>query len=67
MNTLTVSATDFKNNLSEFLGEVYYGKKKISISKHGVVIATLVPEPKSDTKEFDKKNCHKRGIKSKAG
>jgi len=53
MNTITVSATDFKNNFSDILGMVTYSKKKVTVSKHGRIVATLIPETKVE-KKFDK-------------
>jgi prevent-host-death family protein len=42
-NKVTVSATELKNNTSEILNRVEYGKETVSISKHGKIVADIVP------------------------
>ncbi|MDQ3098389.1 MAG: type II toxin-antitoxin system prevent-host-death family antitoxin [bacterium] len=44
MNTnKIISATELKNNTSEILNRVEYGNEIVSISKHGKVVADIVP------------------------
>jgi len=49
MNEETVNVAEAKKHLSELLGQVAYGKKKILITKRGKPMARLVPaENESD-------------------
>jgi len=43
MNEQTISVAEAKKNLSDLLGKVAYGKKRIIITKRGRPMACLVP------------------------
>jgi hypothetical protein len=43
MNTLTVSVTDFRDNLADYLNAVKYEKKKIIVKKNRSVMAEVSP------------------------
>lgn len=43
MNTISISATDLKNSVSEVLNTVYYKKTTAIIERHGKIIAHIIP------------------------
>lgn len=42
-NTVTVSTTELKNNLSDIINSVYYEKKTTIVERHGKPLLKLMP------------------------
>lgn len=48
MNTLNISSSDLKKNVSEILNDVYFDKKTVVIKRYGRIIAKIVPVDKEN-------------------
>ena len=38
----TLSVKDFRDNLSDLLGSVYFGRESVTVQKHGKILAVLI-------------------------
>lgn len=58
MNTLTVSVTDFRDNLADYLNAVRFEKRRVIIKKNRNIMAELVPS--KSAKDQIKKQVKRR-------
>lgn len=55
MNQITVSATDFKNNIAEYMNLASYGGKTVVVKKYGIATAKLIPVGEKKQENIEEK------------